>query len=115
MAKRDNKNNNGDGDIPNKNKKMKSKKIINETEAIKMLNNLLKNSIKKNLELKQERFSDYGNLIAAVSEWLDCFIIIGYDLKGDGVVLGNPKSIKDQNSLNELLKNVFIDIMSKNQ
>lgn len=87
---------------------------ISEKEALDLLNGILKGNSKRQLQIKKERLSDYNALVSYASEWLDCFMIIGYDLNGDGVAITKANSIKDQNSLSELIKKIFVNIMTKN-
>jgi len=56
---------------------------------------------------------DYEYLQQIVTEYLKCFIIIGYSLDGKAVVIGQANNPQDHNSLVEHLRQTFIRVMQK--
>lgn len=92
-----------------------SPEYSNEEKVINFIDKIIKQNIKIEKEKEKERFSDVNNLISINSEWLDSFIIMGYDLNGDEFVISKSYTDKDYNSLMLLLKKVFINLFMKNE
>lgn len=77
---------------------------VNELELQKSLDRWLK----ENKQQHQVVMRDLGVLKAIVGEYLDSFILFGYNLEGERVILQNFSKAKDRDALMEFLKIVFI-------
>jgi hypothetical protein len=90
-----------------------SKKVfaaINELELQKSLDKWLK----ENRQHQQVAMRDLSILKAIVSEYLDSFILFGYNLEGERCILQNFNRAKDRDALMEFLKIVFIKQQQEN-
>jgi hypothetical protein len=90
-----------------------SKKVfaaINELELQKSLDKWLK----ENRQHQQVVMRDLSLLKAIVSEYLDSFILFGYNLEGERCILQNFSKAKDRDALMEFLKIVFIKQQQEN-
>lgn len=56
---------------------------------------------------------DYNALEAVVSEWLKCFIIVGFDLQGNPKVIGHSPTEQDYLSLVEHFRYTLLKIMMR--
>lgn len=110
-----NKNNDGDQNEPDMPEFFEIKDIEDQRKVAKFIDDIIKNNIQKEEELQKKRLSDYSNLLSINSEWLDSFLIIGYDMKGDEVVISNTKTAKDYNSVLSLLKKAFINLVVRSE
>lgn len=77
---------------------------VNELELQKSLDRWLK----ENKQQHQVVMRDLGVLKAIIGEYLDSFILFGYNLEGERVILQNFSKAKDRDALMEFLKIVFI-------
>lgn len=92
------------------------KKITMEDVAEKVFNEINKKELEKSLDkwLKENQNSttiamrDLGLLKAIVSEYLDSFIVFGYTLDGERVILQNYQKARDRDAIMEFLKTIFI-------
>jgi hypothetical protein len=89
--------------------------VEEQKKVVKFIDDLIKNNVQKEKELQKKRLSDYNNLLAINSEWLDGFLIIGFDLNGDEVIISKTKTAKDYNSVLNLLKKAFINLVVKHE
>jgi hypothetical protein len=92
-----------------------SPQFTDEENVVKFIDKVIKQNIKIEKQKEKERLSDFNNLVAINSEWLDSFIILGYNIDGDEVVISKSYTDKDYNSLMLLLKKVFINLFMKNE
>ena len=51
---------------------------------------------------------DLSILKTAITEFLDVFLLFGYDLKGNRVIIQNFKNARDRDAIMEFLKTIFI-------
>jgi hypothetical protein len=83
---------------------------INEVELQKSLDKWLK----ENRQHQQVAMRDLGLLKAIITEYLDSFILFGYNIEGERVILQNFNKAKDRDALMEFLKIVFIKQQQEN-
>jgi len=89
--------------------------IRREQDITKFISKLLKDNVDQEDELEKERVRNFKSLLAVNSEWLDTFMIIGYDLNGEEIVLSRTKTQKEYNALMHLLKKAFMSLIVKNE
>jgi len=89
--------------------------IEEQEKIVKFIDDLIKQNIKIEDAKQKERMSDYNNLVSITSEWLDSFFIIGYNLRGEELVITKAINSKDYNSLLVLLKKAFINFVVKSE
>ncbi len=115
MPKNKNNNNNDDkenNDIPDF---FEIKDVEDQRKVAKFIDDIIKHNIQKEEDLHKKRMSDYNNLLSINSEWLDSFLIIGFDMKGEEIILSNTRTAKDYNSVLNLLKKAFINLVVKHE
>lgn len=61
---------------------------------------------------KKIKVKELHHLSTIVGEYLNCFIMIGYSLQDEKVVLLNMPSPKDEAALIDLLRSTFLDLAS---
>lgn len=83
---------------------------INELELQKSLDKWLK----ENRQHQQIAMRDLGLLKSIITEYLDSFILFGYNLDGERVILQNFSKARDRDALMEFLKIVFIKQQQEN-
>jgi hypothetical protein len=64
--------------------------------------------IRNNTEKQKETNRDLGILSGIIGEYLDSFILFGYNLEGERIIIQSQSSAKDKDALMEFLKIVFI-------
>lgn len=77
---------------------------INNAELQKSLDVWLK----KNLQNDKIVLRDLNILKTLICEYLDTFIVFGYNLQGERVIIQHFKSPKDRDAIMEFFKTVFI-------
>lgn len=77
---------------------------INNTELQKALDKWIDDHQQEHKILSR----DLNLLRSIVCEYLDSYIIFGYNLEGDRIVIQNCNNSKDKDALMEFLKNIFI-------
>ena len=123
---KDKSDNKEDKDIPVKGeaplKKKRSKKIPNvvplgNPQEVKELDEFLKDiyaSMEKNKSLQNlnrpKPDVDPEIIKAILSEYLNCFALIGYDLEGKRIVIKWSPNDKSEDSLVELIRCIFLNI-----
>jgi len=104
---------NPDADQPKKKQPKKPKTAVPETSTdVYPIGDLtiLKEAIKKQLAIENkiarpiDTNQDVKELVARNSEYLDCFLIIGYDLDGNRIIIKKADSAQQNDSLNESLR-----------
>jgi len=83
---------------------------VNNLELQKSLDKWLK----ENHQHQQVAMRDLGLLKAIISEYLDSFLVFGYNLDGERVILQNFSKARDRDALMEFLKIVFIKQQQEN-
>jgi hypothetical protein len=77
---------------------------INKKELEKSLDKWLKENNNKNAIAMR----DLGLLKSIISEYLDTFIVFGYNIEGERIILQHYTSAKDRDAIMEFLKTIFI-------
>jgi tRNA G37 N-methylase Trm5 len=90
-----------DADIQELNKKVYA--AINNLELQKSLDKFLK----ENRNQQQTALRDLGLLKSIITEYLDSFILFGYSIDGERVIIQNFAKSKDRDALMEFLKIIF--------
>lgn len=90
-----------------------SEKIFNEVNR-KELEKSLDKWLKDNHTQNAIAMRDLGILKAIVSEYLDSFIVFGYTLDGERVILQNYQKARDRDAIMEFLKTIFIKQQQEN-
>lgn len=77
---------------------------VNNKELQKSLDRWLKeNNNRNNIALR-----DLGLLKSIISEYLDAFIVFGYNIEGERIILQHYVNAKDRDAIMEFLKTIFI-------
>jgi hypothetical protein len=77
---------------------------MNDIELQKALDNFLKKNIKdKNLIVR-----DISILRDVITEYLDAYILFGYNLEGERVIVQHFKTPKDRDAIMDFLKTIFL-------
>jgi hypothetical protein len=61
---------------------------------------------------KKLKVKEMQHLSSIVSEFLNCFVLIGYSLQDEKVIMLNMPSPKDEAALIDLLRSTFLDLAS---
>jgi hypothetical protein len=77
---------------------------INNTELQKALDKWIEDHHQEHKILSR----DLNLLRSIISEYLDTYIVFGYNLEGDRIVIQHCNSPRDKDALMEFLKNIFI-------
>jgi hypothetical protein len=64
--------------------------------------------IRNNEQKQKENNRDLGLLSGIIGEYLDSYILFGYNLEGERVIIQSQSSPKDRDALMEFLKIVFL-------
>lgn len=97
-----------DADIQELNKKVYA--AINNLELQKSLDKFLK----ENRNQQQTAMRDLGLLKSIITEYLDSFILFGYSIDGERVIIQNFAKSKDRDALMEFLKIIFFKQQQEN-
>ena len=84
-----------------------------QQKIVGFIDKLIKQNVKIENEKNKERTSDYGNLVAMNSEWLDTFLLMGYNLNGEEVIITKARNTKEYNAVLLLLKKAFVNLFMK--
>lgn len=88
-----------------------------DAEVLKELDLKITEEIKKEIQKSRQqnkKSEDYENLQKIVTEYLKCFLIIGYDINGQQILIGHANNPQEYNSLVEHLRQTFIRTMNSN-
>ena len=83
---------------------------INNSELQKALDNFLKKGIRENNIVVR----DLAILKNAITEYLNSFILLGYNLEDQRVIIQHFGNAKDRDAIMEFLKTVFIKQQQEN-
>lgn len=83
---------------------------INHKELQKSLDKWLKENQSHNAIAMR----DLGILKSIVSEYLDAFVVFGYTLEGERVILQHYQKARDRDAIMEFLKTIFIKQQQEN-
>jgi hypothetical protein len=100
----------------------KNEEVSIELTAEKIFNEVNKKELQKSLDkwLKDNQtqnaivMRDLGLLKSIVAEYLDAFIVFGYNLEGERVILQNYQKARDRDAIMEFLKTIFIKQQQEN-
>jgi hypothetical protein len=83
---------------------------VNNLELQKSLDKWLKDNTQNNMITKR----DLTLLKSIVGEYLDSFLVFGYNTEGDRVIVQNFKTAKDRDAVMEFLKTIFLKQQHEN-
>lgn len=83
---------------------------VNNLELQKSLDRWLRKEAQNTQVIKR----DFSMLKDHIAEYLDSFLVLGYTLEGDRVVIQAFKTPKDRDAIVEFLKTVFIRQQNEN-
>jgi len=83
---------------------------VNNLELQKSLDKWLKENTQNNMITKR----DLTLLKSLVGEYLDSFLVFGYNTEGDRVIVQNFKTAKDRDAVMEFLKTIFLKQQHEN-
>lgn len=72
-----------------------------------LIKSTLQNYLNQKTALRQERTVDIAHLDSIISEYLDCFIIIGYDMTNSQINFVHAKDQKDADALSAAINRFF--------
>lgn len=90
-----------------------AEKVFNEVNK-KELQKSLDRWLKDNQSHNAIAMRDLTLLKSIVSEYLDTFIVFGYTLEGERVILQNYQKARDRDAMMEFLKTIFIKQQQEN-
>jgi hypothetical protein len=61
---------------------------------------------------KKHKAKEMQHLSSIIEEYLNCFVLIGYSLQNEKVIMLNMPSPKDEAALIDLLRSTFLDLAS---
>lgn len=61
---------------------------------------------------KRIKIKELSHLSAVAEEYLNCFILVGYSVQNEKVILQNMATPKDEAALVDLMRSTYIDIAS---
>lgn len=90
-----------------------AEKVFNEINH-KELQKSLDKWLKENQTQNSIAMRDLGILKSIVSEYLDAFVVFGYTLEGERVILQHYQKARDRDAIMEFLKTIFIKQQQEN-
>ncbi len=60
---------------------------------------------------KKQKIKELNHFAATAEEYLNCYLLIGYSLQNEKVILQSMSSPKDEAALMDLLRSTFMDFM----
>ena len=82
-------------------------KTVTPEHMESLIKSTLHNYLQQKTNLRQERTLDLTHLDSIISEYLDCFIIIGYDMSNSQVNFVHAKDQKDADALSAAINRFF--------
>jgi uncharacterized protein (UPF0297 family) len=83
---------------------------INNLELQKSLDKWLKENENNNSVSKR----DFALLKGIISEYMDCYLLFGYNINGDRVIIQNFNKPRDRDAIMEFLKTIFLKQQHEN-
>lgn len=65
-------------------------------------------------QIMREKQYDLKNLGNIMTEFLNCFVVVGYDFDGNAVSISNYKNTQEYNSLSVLVQDYLIELQNRN-
>lgn len=59
---------------------------------------------------KKRKFKEMSHLASLAEEYLSCFLLIGYSIQDEKVILQSISNAKDEAALMDLLRSTFLDL-----
>lgn len=59
---------------------------------------------------KKQKVKELGHLASLAEEYLNCFLLIGFSIQNEKVILHSMSNSKDEAALMDLLRSTFIDL-----
>lgn len=84
--------------------------VVNDIELQKALDKWIKEHHQDNKIVAR----DLSLLRSIITEYMDAYILLGYNLEGQRVVIQNYSSAKDKDAMMEFFKNIFIQQQNNN-
>ena len=79
----------------------------------KLFAHALRQHYKEELNDKKIKHSDIAHLSSMIEEFMSAYMLIGYSLQDEQVVVINANTPKDESALADLLRSTFLEIASK--
>lgn len=108
-------------DQKNNNKNSKKKPSVpkekkEKTISQEQIRSLLKEVMLKNIEEEEhKRNVTLESISSTLEEFLRCFIVIGYNLDNEPILISNAKTQLDADALNTALNKVFFSMGGKDE
>jgi hypothetical protein len=83
---------------------------VSNLELQKSIDKFMKESKRAN----QISMRDLSILKGIMSEYLDAFLVFGYNIEGDRIILQNFKNARDRDAIMEFLKTIFLKQQHEN-
>jgi len=84
--------------------------VVSNLELQKSIDKFMKESKRTN----QISMRDLSILKGIMSEYLDAFLVFGYNIEGDRIILQNFKNARDRDAIMEFLKTIFLKQQHEN-
>jgi hypothetical protein len=83
---------------------------VHNLELQKSLDKMLRQNIQEDQIVRR----DFSILKDSISEYLDSFMVLGYTLDGERIVIQSFKTPKDKDAIVEFMKNIFLKQQNEN-
>lgn len=90
-----------------------SKKVFEAISNVELQKGIDK-WMKENKKEQVVSMRDLGILKGIISEYLDTYLIFGYNVNGERIILQNFKTARDRDAIMEFLKTVFLKQQHEN-
>jgi len=88
----------------------KVQEAVSNLELQKSIDKWMKDNKKENLI----SLRDLGILKGIITEYLDVFLVFGYNTNGERIILQNFKNARDRDAIMEFLKTIFLKQQHEN-
>jgi hypothetical protein len=92
--------------------KKETTKVVDQINLNNLFTQALERHKKDILEDKKNKLQEISHLSAMAEEYLSTFVLIGYSLQNEKVVVFNASNSKDEAALVDLLRATFIEIVN---
>jgi hypothetical protein len=101
-------------ELPPKKKKTSPKKTIKpKSLASEQIQKMLKEVILKSVDEKlRSNHNEIDALVSTMEEFLRCFIVVGYNLNNEPLIITNARSQIDADALQTALSRLFFSIQN---
>jgi hypothetical protein len=83
---------------------------VHNLELQKSLDKMLRQNIQEDQIVRR----DFSILKDSITEYLDSFMVLGYTLDGERIVIQSFKTPKDKDAIVEFMKNIFLKQQNEN-